>query len=111
MKNLFQSITPLKFDELLQEVIAEIGGEQGMENAIRQQKCTFIEDIIRVKKLLSCQDNRHLTDITTNLSTTFDVYYDLDLNALELKLAILSARLNKYMKEQVNNHNNPDIWR
>lgn len=96
---------PKKFSELLEMVMADIIVCPEVKNDLRYLKCFLIEDLFRVKKQLANVNPAHLSDITTNCVKTFDEYYDLDLDSLELKLATLSAKLSRYMRSEVERHN------
>jgi hypothetical protein len=102
--SIISNIQPKRLQELINEVMAELNAE-GIENAVRREKCVLIEDLFRVKKLLSCKNPGHLADITINAPETFDEYYDLELEQLSIKLAMLSVCLSRYMQAQVLSHN------
>jgi len=99
------NINPRRFLEIYAEILAEVGGQEVVNNWILQQKCIFIEDLFRVKKVLGSFNKAHLLDIGNNAVSTFDEYYELDLDQLELKLAYLSAKLSRMMRDKVDAHN------
>jgi len=98
--------------------IDAIIAQLSQEPIIVKLKCELISDLFRVKYQLAVIDSRHYHDVKTNAPATFDEYYELSLEALEIKLSRLSARLNAYTREQVAKNNRAewnkednDIWR
>lgn len=100
------NIQPKRLSELIDEVLAEIEANGGMPEAIRQEKCSLIDDIFRVKKLSIVLNPAHLVDINEKWWDTFNMYYDMTLPELEVELASLSMYLSRYMKQQTLAHNN-----
>lgn len=104
--NKWHELNPADIAKLWAEVVNECGGEDGINDLIRKEKVTIIEDIIRVKKMSGGISRQHLMDINhENIPATFDTLYDQDIVDLEVQLAALSAELQRYMKAQVRAHN------
>ena len=73
------NINPRRLDEIMQECIAELGGNEALTEAIRIEKCKLISDIFRVKKNSGCISSQHLRDVNQDWWDTFCSYYDQDL--------------------------------
>lgn len=107
--NKWHELNPAELEKLWSEVINECGGIDSVNDLVRKEKATIIEDIIRVKKMSGCISRQHLIDISPeNIPATFDTLYDQDIVDLEVQLASLSAELQRYMRAQVLSHNRGD---
>lgn len=93
------NMNPQRFSEIYAEVIKELAPIK--EDEIRKEKCCLIDDIFRVKKSSIPLNSQHHIDITTDWWDTFNKYYDMSIQELELELASLSMYLSRYMRQQV----------
>lgn len=91
-----------KLSELLAEVLAEIGGEQGVQDEIKRQKLELIDCLMRGYKIAQIFDNKCKIAISPeNIGDTFYRLYDLDLCVLEDHLLALDKAITRYMKREV----------
>lgn len=107
MREKLNSIPAAELERLINEAIREMGGEQGVLDEIRRQKCVFIDDILRCYRHGVVRDKD--LDARRDPVALFDYLYDLDLPDLELLLATLSAKLSKYMRDKVADSNRRGI--
>lgn len=106
------NIQPKRLKELLDECIAELGGEEGVQNAIRQEKATIIEDIMRGYKIAQLYSKTAIKAIN-NPVWAFDKLYEMDLPTLEAYNKALDKHNTDYMRRNVERHNNgtgDDFW-
>lgn len=101
------NMNPRRLRDLLQECIAEIGGDEAIKDFIRKEKAIKIEDIMRGYKIaqIYCPKARgHIT----NPIETFDLLYELDLDTLEAYSKAIDKLNTAYMQTQVAKHNGDD---
>jgi hypothetical protein len=63
----------------------------------RKEKITLIEDIMRAKRLLFGMGETDHQESVLNPTAEFDRLYDLTINELEIKQAVLEMKANKLM--------------
>ncbi len=106
MNQSIYNIQPKRLGELINEVMAEIEAEGGMDNAIRREKVCLIEDIFKCGKCLSGFSPRY-SDYIAPTPFMFDCLYDKTLDELSLVWAELKATLRYYAIKE----SDMDIWR
>jgi hypothetical protein len=97
-------MNPRRLGELVQEVIAEIGGDKAIEDLIRKEKACKIDDIFRGAKLAQCHDHRFVQELRDPVAF-FDKLYELDLDTLDAYSKALDKKNTAYMQAQVLAHN------
>lgn len=102
--NKVSNTQPKRLLTLINEGLAELKSQN--EELTRLEKCSIIGDIFRTKKLSSIFNPQHLVDINENWWETFCKYYDMSITDLDIELASLSMYLSRYMRQQVEAHNN-----
>lgn len=98
------NINPRRLGELVQEVIAELGGDEAVQDLIRKEKASLIENIFRGCKLSQCYDPKMIAKLKDPV-TLFDQLYECDLDTLEALNKAIDKRNTEYMRQQVTMHN------
>lgn len=101
---LIYNMNPRRINELIDEVLAEIEAEGGMEDAIRKEKACKIDDIMRGAKMAQIYDPRFRAELA-DPAGFFDKLYELDLDALDAYSKALDNRNTAYMANQVRLNN------
>jgi hypothetical protein len=91
--------------EIFQKEMDAIEAEGGIEDAIRKEKATIIEDIFRGSKIAQLYDKRFFTELQEP-AAYFDKLYELDLPTLEAYNKAIDRLNTKYMRKEVEKHNN-----
>lgn len=100
MENKIYNMNPRRLKEILDEVVAEIGGDEAVNDLIRKEKACKIENIIRGAKLAQIYDPRFSRELASPVEF-FDKLYELDLDALDAYSKALDKRNTTYMANQV----------
>lgn len=87
-------------NQMFQQCIDEAGGQEGVDMLIRQKKVSLIEDILKCGKCLNgfCLGYSDYLNPDTSL---FDSLYDQNIDALELMLAEMSAKLSQQARAAI----------
>lgn len=111
------NIQPKRLSELIDEVLAEIKADGGMEDCIRKEKACKIEDIFRGLKIAQLYSQKAVTAMQDPVDT-FDKLYERDLDTLDAYSKAIDKHNTNYMRAEVEKNNranwNPpdrDIWR
>lgn len=98
------NMNPRRLGELVQEVIAELGGDKAVQDLIRKEKASIIENIMRGAKLAQIYDPRFIEELRYPVEF-FDKLYELDLDTLDAYSKAIDKRNTDYMRAQVALHN------
>lgn len=111
------NIQPKRLSELIDEVLAEIKADGGMDEQIRREKASLIDNIMRGLKLAQIYSDKAYKAMQ-NPVDTFDKLYDKDLDTLDAYSKAIDKHNTNYMRAEVEKNNraewNPpdrDIWR
>jgi hypothetical protein len=74
--------------------------QEEIRDQIRKEKAILIEDIFRVTKLSIPMNENHRRHLNAPVEY-FDLLYDQSIDTLEVILATMSAKLNRYMREHL----------
>jgi len=105
------NMNPRRLGELIEEVITELGGDEAVQDLIRKEKASIIDDIFRGSKIAQLYDARFKDELEEPVQF-FDKLYELDLHTLEAYSKALDKRNTEYMRAQVAKHNSgADFWK
>lgn len=103
--NKWHEIDSADLARMAQECIAEIGGEDAVNDLMRKEKASIIEDIFRGAKLAQCYDYRFVRELKHPVEF-FDKLYELDLDTLDAYSKALDKKNTLYMAARVLAYNN-----
>lgn len=104
MSERIYNMNPARLGELIREVIQEIGGDEAVQDLIRKEKASLIDNIFRGSKLAQIYDDRFRDELKYPVEF-FDKLYELDLDTLDAYSKAIDKRNTDYMKIQVTLHN------
>lgn len=91
---------PRKLWDIVQEVKAELGGEEVIKDLERKEYASLIDNVFRGAKLAQIYDPRFSRELASPVEF-FDKLYELDLEALDAYSKALDKRNTTYMANQV----------